>query len=228
MISVVLAAAGKGSRMCMEQNKQYLEVHGKPILARTIQAFEGCSLIDEIIITAGEDELEYCAECIVGKYSFRKVRAVAAGGASRQQSVYNGLQHVSANCGIVLIHDGARPFINIESICACIDAAKEYGTACAAVPVKDTIKRSDAEGFVKETLDRNSLWSIQTPQAFQYDLIMEAHRRADMEGFDGTDDAVLAERLGHKVRLVMCSYYNIKITTKEDLVMAESICKIIE
>lgn len=226
MISTVIAAAGKGSRMGMEQNKQYVEVLGKPVLARTIQTFEDCSLVDEIIITTSEAEVEHCKKNIVGKYGFSKVKAVVAGGASRQQSVFNGLQQVSADSIIVLIHDGARPFIDTGSISACISAAKENGAACAAVPVKDTIKRADTEGFVDGTIDRSSLWSIQTPQAFQYGLIMEAHRRAASEGFAGTDDAVLAERLGHRVRLIMCSYYNIKITTKEDLTIAESICKI--
>ena len=227
VISVVIPAAGKGSRMGMEQNKQYVEIQGKPVLARTIQAFEDCGLIDEIIIATGENEVQYCNENIVGRYGLRKVKAVVAGGASRQKSVFNGLRRVSAQCGIVLIHDGARPFINEECIAACIGAAEENGAVCAAVPLKDTIKRAGAEGFVDETVDRSSLWSIQTPQAFRYDLILEAHSIADSDGFRGTDDAVLAERLGYKVKLVMCSYYNIKITTKEDLAIAEAISKII-
>lgn len=227
MVSAVIPAAGKGTRMGLEQNKQYVDILGKPVLARTIQAFEECSLIDEVIIVSGKNEITYCRENIVGKYGFRKVRAVVAGGASRQQSVYNGLRRVSADCGIVLIHDGARPFINADCITACIKAAEENGAACAAVPLKDTVKRSDADGFIEGTVDRSSLWSVQTPQAFRYGLILEAHRRAEEEGFDGTDDAVLAERLGRKVKLLLSSYYNIKITTKEDLAIAEAICKII-
>ena len=226
-ISVVITAAGKGTRMGIEQNKQYVEIMGKPILARTIQAFEDCSLIDEIIITVNESEIESCKENIVGIYHFHKVKAIVAGGASRQQSVFNGLQEVTEHCSIVLIHDGARPFIDEASISACIHGAEIYGAACAAVPVKDTIKRADSDDFIQETVDRSSLWSIQTPQVFQFRLIMDAHRIAIKEGFDGTDDSILAERLGHKVQLVMCSYYNIKITTKEDLSIAEAICKII-
>ncbi len=225
-VSVVIAAAGKGSRMGSDINKQYMEVLGKPILARTLQAFEDCSSINEVVITTGAAEIEYCRENIVGMYGFSKVSAITAGGASRQQSVYNGLQRVSEQCGIVLIHDGARPFIDAAGIEACIEAAEKYGAACAAVPVKDTIKRTDQGGFVNETVDRRSLWSIQTPQAFQYGLILEAHRKAMADGFEGTDDAVLAERLGHQVRLVMCSYYNIKITTGEDLIFAEAICRL--
>lgn len=209
------------------QNKQYMDILGKPVLARAIQAFEECGIIDEIIIVSGNNGITYCRENIVGKYGFGKVRAVVAGGASRQQSVYNGLRQVSADCGIVLIHDGARPFIDKGCIAECVKAAEENGAACAAVPLKDTVKRSDAEGFIEETVDRSRLWSVQTPQAFRYGLILEAHRRAEAEGFEGTDDAVLAERLGYKVKLLLCSYYNIKITTKEDMAMAEAIVKLL-
>jgi 2-C-methyl-D-erythritol 4-phosphate cytidylyltransferase len=222
-VSVVIAAAGKGTRMGLDQNKQYLELAGKPLLARTIQAFEDCALIDEIIVVANEAEVGYCRENITSRYGFGKVRCVVSGGVTRQQSVFIGLKNASADCSIVLIHDGARPFIDNDSIQACIEAAAECGAAIAAVPVKDTIKRANACGFVDETLDRSSLWSIQTPQAFHYQLIVEAHRKAQEEGFDGTDDAVLVERLGLKVRLVMSSYYNIKITTREDIAIAAAI-----
>ncbi len=220
---VVIAAAGRGKRMGLDMNKQYIEVHGRPILALTVQSFEDCSHIDEIVIVANENEIEYCKKSIIDKYSFKKVKAVVPGGETRQQSVFNGLNQVSVDCGIVLIHDGARPFIMQESIMACINAAGTFGAACAAVPVKDTIKLADAGSFVDKTIDRSDLWQIQTPQAFKYGLIMEAHRRALSEGFDGTDDAMLAERLGYKVKLVMSDYYNIKITTREDLIFAEAI-----
>ncbi len=223
--TAVIAAAGKGKRMGLDMNKQYIGVLGKPILARTIQRFEECDRINEIVIVANENEIEYCKENIIGKYDFKKVRAVVPGGETRQQSVFNGLSRVSADCGIVLIHDGARPFIDNDSIMACINAASSYGAACAAVPVKDTIKLADTDGFVSRTADRSALWQIQTPQAFEYGLIMDAHRRALGEGFDGTDDAMLAERSGYKVKLVMCDYYNIKITTGEDLIFAEAICR---
>lgn len=221
--SVVIAAAGSGSRMGMNKNKQFLDIAGKPVLARTIQAFENCKLVDEIIIIAAEPEVEYCNKNIVEKYRLRKVKSVICGGEFRQQSVYNGLMQVSSDCDIVLIHDGARPFIDCKSICECIKAAEEAGAACIAVPVKDTIKRVDDEGFVEGTLDRRCLWAMQTPQAFQYNLIIEAHRNAMIEGYVGTDDAVLVERIGHRVKLVTGSYYNIKITTKEDLAIAEGI-----
>ncbi len=222
-ISVVIAAAGSGSRMGMDVNKQFLDIGGKPVLARTIQAFEDCSLVDEIIVIAAESEVEYCNKGIVGKYGFRKVKNVICGGEFRQQSVYNGLMQVSTDCDIVLIHDGARPFIDCKSITECIEAARETGAACVAVPVKDTIKRADDEGYIEGTIDRRSLWAMQTPQAFRYDLIVEAHRNAILEGYVGTDDAVLVERIGRRVKLVSGSYYNIKITTKEDLAIAEGI-----
>jgi 2-C-methyl-D-erythritol 4-phosphate cytidylyltransferase len=222
--SVVIAAAGRGRRMGLDINKQYIELHGRPILAMTIQKFETCGCIDEIVIAANENEIEYCKSNIVEKFGFTKVRALAPGGKTRQQSVYNGLCRVSPDCSIVLIHDGARPFIQQESIISCINAAGIYGAACAAVPVKDTVKLAGADGFVERTIDRSGLWQIQTPQAFDYRLIMDAHRKALSEGFDGTDDATLAERIGCKVKLVKSDYYNIKITTREDLVFAEAIC----
>ncbi len=224
-VSVVVAAAGKGARMGLDTNKLYMEIQGQPILAVTLKKFEDSVLIDEIIIVSHEDEIGYCRKNIIDKFGFSKVKAIVPGGPTRQQSVYNGLKRVSADCGIVLIHDGARPFIDGDAIGECAEAAGKYGAAVAAVPAKDTVKRSDDENFVIETVERNKLWYIQTPQAFQYKLIMEAHRKAEEEGFEGTDDAVLAERAGNKVRLVMCNYFNIKITTKEDLVIAEAISR---
>jgi 2-C-methyl-D-erythritol 4-phosphate cytidylyltransferase len=226
LTSVVIAAAGKGTRMGIAMNKQYVTLQGKPVLALTIQQFENCDFIDEIIVVANEAELEYCRRNVTERYAFTKVKAVVSGGTTRQQSVYNGLCRVSPECGIVLIHDGARPFIDAKDIKACIVAAQNYGAAVSAVPARDTIKRADSSGFISETVDRNGLWHIQTPQAFRRELIMKAHAKAAEDGFDGTDDAVLAERAGHKVRLVMGSYNNIKITAKEDLIMAEALAKV--
>lgn len=224
-VSVVITAAGKGTRMGMRLNKQYIDILGKPVLVRTIAAFESCDKIDEIIVTVNEADIDYCKSSIIGKYGFKKVKAIVAGADTRQRSVYNGLKHVSKNCEIVLIHDGARPFVDAICIEKCISEARLNGAVCAAVPVKDTIKQTDADGFVEKTVDRSNLWSIQTPQAFEYVLIMQAHESAERDGFTGTDDAMLAERLGRKVKLVMGSYYNIKITTREDLAIAEAICR---
>lgn len=225
LTAAVIAAAGRGTRMDIGINKQYVEIQGAPILALTIGKFESCSLVDEIIIAANKDEIDYCNKNIIEKFGFMKVKSVTEGGESRQRSVYNGLKQVSADCGIVLIHDGARPFVSQDGIIECINAARSYGAVCMAVPVKDTIKESDTDGFVTRTPDRGNLWQIQTPQAFSYELIMDVHDRAAHDMFEATDDAMLAERYGHRVRLVMGDYFNIKVTTKEDLVFAEALCR---
>lgn len=223
--SAIIVAAGKGTRMNLDINKQYIDICGIPLLARTIKVFEACKYIDEIILVVNSQDIIYCKENIVDNYEFGKVKALVAGGNDRQNSVYNGLKEVGRDCGIVLIHDGARPFIKEESLIKSIGDAEEFGASCVAVPVKDTIKSSDSEGFINQTLDRSIIWSIQTPQTFKYNLIYEAHKKAAEDKVSGTDDAVLAERLGHRIKLVMGSYDNIKITTKEDLVVAEAIIK---
>jgi len=222
-VSLVVVAAGRGTRMNMGINKQYINVGGIPILARTLNVFDALNCIDEIVLVVHCDDILYCREKIIGKNTYRKIKSVVTGRETRQDSVFNGLKEVSQNSDIVLIHDGARPFVDEESIVRCIEAAKQYGVATVAVPVKDTIKSADSEGFVHSTLDRSVLWSIQTPQAFRYIIIMDSHKQARKDGFIGTDDTVLAERLGNKTKLVMGNYNNIKITTKEDLIFAESI-----
>lgn len=224
-VSLVVIAAGKGTRMNMNVNKQYIEVCGIPILARTLKTFDDANCIDEIILVVHCDDILYCREKIIDTNNYRKIKCVVTGGETRQDSVFNGLKEVAQDSDVVLIHDGARPFIDEESIVRCIEAAKQFGAATVAVPVKDTIKSADSEGFVNSTLDRSTLWSIQTPQAFRYNIIMESHEQALKDGYIGTDDTVLAERLGYRTKLVMGTYNNIKITTKEDLIFAESIVK---
>lgn len=222
-VSLVVVAAGKGTRMNMNINKQYINVGGIPILARTLNVFDALNCIDEIVLVVHCDDVLYCKEKIIGENNYKKIKSVVTGGETRQESVFNGLKEVSQNSDIVLIHDGARPFVDEDSVARCIEAAKQYGVATVAVPVKDTIKSADSEDFVHSTLDRSVLWSIQTPQAFRYDIIMDSHKQAQKDGFIGTDDTVLAERLGNKIKLVMGTYNNIKITTREDLIFAESI-----
>jgi len=222
-VSLVVVAAGKGTRMNMNINKQYINVGGIPILARTLNVFDALNYIDEIVLVVHCDDVLYCKEKIIGENNYKKIKSVVTGGETRQESVFNGLKEVSQNSDIVLIHDGARPFVDEDSVARCIEAAKQYGVATVAVPVKDTIKSADSEDFVHSTLDRSVLWSIQTPQAFRYDIIMDSHKQAQKDGFIGTDDTVLAERLGNKIKLVMGTYNNIKITTREDLIFAESI-----
>jgi 2-C-methyl-D-erythritol 4-phosphate cytidylyltransferase len=223
LISAVIVAAGKGSRMNMDTNKQYIDICGKPVIARTLQVFEDCRRINEIVLVVNQQDLEFCRTNIIDKYRFRKVKIIVPGGQKRQDSVCNGLLKVDKSCSIVLIHDGARPFITEGCINLSIEAAFQFGASCVAVPSKDTIKKADSNGFAIETPDRSSLWLIQTPQAFKYGLILEAHKRAVDDGFEGTDDAVLVERLGAPLKLVMGSYDNIKITTQEDIVLAEAI-----
>ncbi len=222
-VCALIVAAGRGTRMNMDQNKQYVDIAGKPVLARTIQAFEGCGAVDEIIVVVNEQDLSYCRREIIEKYAFIKVKSLVGGGAERQDSVYNGLLQLNDEYGLVLVHDGARPFIDNNGIIRCMAEAEKFGSACIAVRVKDTVKRADEEGFIAETPDRSSLWQVQTPQAFKYEIIIKAYQSAAKDGFRGTDDAVLAERLGYRTKLVPGSYYNIKITTKEDLLIAGAI-----
>jgi len=222
-VSVVVVAAGKGTRMKMDKKKQYLRINGEKVLSRALSAFDKSDLIDEIILVVDSDEIFYCKSEIIKEKNLDKVHSIVAGGLDRQESVYNGLREANPGCDIVLIHDGARPFVDEDTIENCINGAIEFGSVCAAVPVKDTIKTADSDGFIESTPDRNKLWAVQTPQAFNLSLILKAHERAVTDGFRGTDDAVLVERVGEKVKLVMGSYNNIKITTPEDLVFAEAI-----
>jgi 2-C-methyl-D-erythritol 4-phosphate cytidylyltransferase len=225
-ISAVIVAAGRGTRMNSDINKQYINICGVPVLARTIKAFQECSLVDEIIVVVNQDDIVYCKKYVIDLYKFNKVTQLVAGGDTRQQSVLNGLNSIHPNSEIVLIHDGARPFIKPEIIINSIASASDFGAACVAVPVKDTIKRSgviEGQHFIAETIPRETLWLIQTPQTFRSPLIKEAHLKAASEGFEGTDDSVLVERLGIPVKIVMGNYDNIKITTNEDLIIGEAI-----
>lgn len=226
--TAIIVAAGRSTRMQMEINKQYIEINGIPVLARTLDVFQRSRMIDDIIVVANETDILFCKESIIDAYGISKTRAIVAGGAQRYESVYKGLQSVDEKTGIVAIHDGARPFITEEILEASIAAALEHGAACTAVPVKDTIKVSDHEGYVKDTLDRNLLWSIQTPQTFRREIIVSAHEKARLSGSYGTDDSVLVEKAGIPVKLVMGSYFNIKLTTREDIAMAEGIAKLME
>lgn len=224
-VSVIIVAAGQGTRMNMDKKKQYIKINGESVLSRSIRAFEESELVDEIILVVNGDEIFYCKNDIIDAKGYNKVSSIVAGGHDRQESVFNGLKEVGRNKGIVLIHDGARPFIDNDTILNCIEGVIDFEAVCAAVPVKDTVKTADKDGFIAFTLDRSCLWAVQTPQAFRHELIIEAHEKADKEGFRGTDDAVLVERLGKKVKLVMGSYENIKITTQEDLLFAEAIAR---
>lgn len=222
-VTAIITAAGKGTRMKSSINKQYIEIAGVPVLARTISAFENCSEVDNIILVVNEEDINFCKNEIVEEFNFTKVISLVSGGAERQNSVYKGLCSIRDKDGVVLIHDGARPFVTNENIVDCINAVREYGACGIGVRSKDTIKISDENGFVQLTPDRSSLWSIQTPQGFMYEIIKNAHDKAVQNGYIGTDDMVLVEKLGIPVKIVEGNYQNIKITTPEDLIMGESL-----
>lgn len=203
-------------------NKQYLQLAGRPILAHTISRFDKHPRIDNIVVIIPEAEIPFCQAEVIDRFGYRKVSGVVAGGAERQDSVCNGLEALEADDDdLVLIHDGVRPLIEDELVEQMIDATLKDGACLAGVPVKDTIKEVE-DGQVVATPARERLWQAQTPQAFRFGLIRDAHRRAREEGVAVTDDAMLAERYGYPVKMVMGSYRNIKITTPEDLAMAEA------
>jgi 2-C-methyl-D-erythritol 4-phosphate cytidylyltransferase len=216
-VGAVLPAAGAGRRMGGARAKQFLELEGKPILARTVQRFDSSPEVDEIVLAVAEPEREAVAE-MLRPYGFSKIRAIVAGGRERQDSVWSALGACTSD--IVLVHDAVRPFVTHALIGALATAAVQTGAAVAAVAPKETIKMGDGAGSVLSTPDRALLWVAQTPQAFARSLLVEAFRQAQKDGFYGTDDATLVERLGVKVALVEGSYDNIKITTPEDLEIA--------
>ncbi|MBP1996453.1 2-C-methyl-D-erythritol 4-phosphate cytidylyltransferase [Paenibacillus eucommiae] len=223
-LGVIIVAAGKGSRMRSEESKQYMQLGGRPILVHTLQLFQNIQQIGSIVLVVGEADLERCSQYIT-EYAFTKVKHVLAGGKERQDSVYKGLGALSGETEWVLVHDGVRPFVAPEQVLSCWHKAMQEEAAVLAVPVKDTIKIVDEAGQIQSTPDRRSLWAIQTPQAFRFSLLLEAHERANVDGFVGTDDAMLVERMGVPVHVVEGDYYNIKITTPEDLPWGEWIAK---
>lgn len=222
-VSVIIAAAGMSNRMGSKINKQFIVIDNKPILAHTIEKFEQCRYIDEIIVVTKENEVEYCRKEIVKKYGFRKVSSIIKGGRERQDSVYNGIMALNEKADIILTHDGARPFVRQESIIKGIKGALELGACVIGVPLKDTIKVVDDADVVHHTPNRALLWAAQTPQCFKAKLLKEGYEYAIAEGILGTDDSSLVEKKGYPVTMLMGSYDNIKITTPEDLIVAELI-----
>lgn len=221
--SVIIVAAGSGKRMRSAIAKQYIELKGRTILSYTVETFNGSEYIDEIILVTSSEAKEYVRKEIVERYGFHKVKAIVEGGEERQDSVYRGISAVSEDTDIVLIHDGVRPFVADKYIAMLESIAMEFGGCVLGAPVKDTIKICDEEGYISETPDRKTLWIAQTPQCFKYDIIKNAYEKAEKEGFKATDDSMIAERAGVKVKMVEGDYENIKITTPEDLYMGEVI-----
>lgn len=218
----IIPAAGTGSRMQAGVNKQYLLLAGRPILFHTLALFAAHPRIDRICIVVPAGEIDYCRSEIVVRYGLAKVSAIIAGGPTRQDSVANGLLGCNATDNdLVIVHDGARPMLGVVDLDALLDAAAKSGAATLGVPVKDTIKQVQ-DGVIVATPERSSLWQVQTPQVFRYELLLAAHRQAHADGFAGTDEAMLVERLQHPVTMVAGSYRNIKITTPEDLTIASA------
>jgi 2-C-methyl-D-erythritol 4-phosphate cytidylyltransferase len=216
----IIVSAGKGQRFMEGKKKQFFLLADKPILTHTLDKFENCPLIDSILLVVGQEDMDYCLKEIIEKNRYRKISQIVPGGKRRQDSVKNGMDALSRDANIVVIHDGVRPFVTREMIEDSIHSAQRFGAVVMAMPVKETIKMADADGTVLKTLDRESLWQIQTPQTFQAHVIKEAYQKATENGFVGTDDASLVERLGMKVHILPGSYTNIKITTPEDLILA--------
>jgi len=225
-VIALIPAAGMGKRMGAGINKQYLLLAGIPIVARTISVFESSPLVDDIYIITPEQEIPFCREQVVEVHAYTKVRGIVAGGAERQHSVLNGIRGITspASDDVILIHDGVRPFVTHEIIASSVESAKSHDGALVAVPTKDTIKVVH-HNIVRDTPMRETIWQAQTPQAFRYSIISNAHEKAATEGFLGTDDSSLVERLGGEVHIVTGDYRNIKITTPEDLVLAEAFLK---
>lgn len=223
-ICAIILAAGKGTRMGAKLNKIYLKIDNKPILYYSLKVFSQNQSIDNIIVVAGKDEIDYCRTNVVNKYGFKKVTDIVEGGTRRQDSVYNGLKAIK-NCDIVVIHDGARPFVDNEMIDNGIKYSKIYGACACGVPPKDTIKILDSNNFSKETLNRNSLFCVQTPQCFKYSSILECHDKLRKQNVNVTDDTMVYEKYKGKVYLYKGNYNNIKVTTSEDLILGNAILK---
>lgn len=218
--TAIVLAAGSGKRMNSKVHKQYLIIQDRPVLYYSLKEFED-SAVDEIVLVVGKGEEKFCRKEIVDKYGISKVKAIVEGGKERYHSVFEGLKQTS-DADYVLIHDGARPFVNQDIIRRCMQEVQKYQACVVGMPVKDTIKIADEEGYAKQTPDRKNVWMIQTPQTFSYALIYEAYEEMlKTEDTAITDDAMVLERIkGKKSKLIEGSYRNIKITTPEDLLIA--------
>jgi len=220
---VLIPSAGSGSRMGAKAKKPYLSLGNKPILAHTLLAFEQCPHINEVVLIVAEDEIDYCKTSIVEPFKIRKVNKIIAGGPKRQDSVWEGLKTLNDDCELVMIHDGVRPFVSQEILKKSVHETANSGATVVAVPVKDTIKIVSKKAEVLETIDRSRIWAVQTPQTFARDILKRAYEKTFEDGFYGTDDASLVERLGVKVKIIPGSYDNMKITTPGDLTLGEAI-----
>ncbi|HHX22996.1 MAG: 2-C-methyl-D-erythritol 4-phosphate cytidylyltransferase [Tepidanaerobacteraceae bacterium] len=220
-VNAIIAAGGQGRRMNSSVSKQFLKIKGYPIIYYTLNKFEKMDIISSIVLVLSKDDMDYTKEEIISRYGFKKVIMVE-GGNERQDSVYNGLRVLPPQTDIVVIHDAVRPFIPMRLIEKSVEFAKKHKAVGVAVPVKDTIKVVDNNNIIKNTPNRKTLWAMQTPQTFSYELIMDAYEKARSDGFYGTDDTVLVEHMGLPVKIIEGAYENIKITTPEDMLFAET------
>ncbi len=218
--SVVIVAAGEGARMGAP--KQFMDIAGRPMCLRACEVFERSAMVDEIVMVVARGDIER-AKDEVKKCWFEKVKAVVQGGASRQESVHNGLREVSPRSDVILVHDGARPLVTAAILENVISSLSKSEAVVPGVPVTDTIKEISRANVVISTLNRETLWAIQTPQGFKASLIKRAYEEAEADGFLGTDDASLVERIGGHVDVISGSYDKIKVTTPNDLRLAECI-----
>lgn len=229
-VAAIVLAGGQGRRMNSQIRKQYLELEGKPLIYHALAAFES-SCVQKVILVTGAGETEYCRKQIVERYGFSRVAAVVEGGKERYDSVYSGLCALErlGGCSHVLIHDGARPLVDKEIIRRAADGAVDFGACVAGMPVKDTIKETDETQYGVRTPRRDLLWAVQTPQAFEWKLIWNAYSQlmTQPELQEGiTDDAMVLETVtGRKSKLIPGSYSNIKVTTPEDMIIAEAFLK---
>ncbi len=226
--TAIITAAGYGRRMGGQKKKQFLLLGGVPILVHTLEKFQSSNLINDIILIAPNEDIEFCKKEFLLKYNFTKLKKIVSGGEKRQDSVSNGLKKVSHDTEIIVVHDGVRPFISSRLLETSIKEAIKKGAAVVAIPVKDTLKKISAkkisaQGMLGNGLNRGSFWRIQTPQVFKKEILIHAFEKARQDDFYGTDESSLVARIGNSVHIVKGSELNIKITTPEDIILAESI-----
>lgn len=219
-ICAIIAGGGRGLRMATSINKQFLEIDNKPIIAHTLEKFQDCPLIDDIKIVVPEDWLDYVLKNIVEKYKISKVNKIIKGGTTRQESVFNALNALNEDISTVVIHDAVRPLIQPDLLEKVVLKGQETGAAILAVRAQETIKKVTTN-IVDKTLNRNSIWLVQTPQVFEKELILQAYKKAKQEKIAATDDSALVERSGYSVHVVEGNYTNIKITNPSDLDLAK-------
>jgi 2-C-methyl-D-erythritol 4-phosphate cytidylyltransferase len=222
-VKVIVAAAGLGRRMNSKINKPYMLIKGRPVLAYSLDILDAFPAVTEIVVVANFAEIEYCQEEIIRKYAYKKVTAIIPGGRERQDSVWNGLMALGNQEGWVAIHDGARPFLTPALLQELLQAARRWGAAIPGLWARDTLKVVDSEAWVMNTLDRSKIMAVQKPQVFDLPLLINAYRMAYADGIYGTDDSSIFERYAGRVKVVAGDPRNLKITTPEDLRVAEAL-----